>query len=50
MLVDENLGLFEMKWDSLYADLLLPFSGGIGGGVLEEDQFMFFQRGGVNPI
>ena len=49
MLVDENFGLFEMKWDSLYADLLIPFKGAVGGGVVEEDQFMFFQRGGDEP-
>jgi class 3 adenylate cyclase len=49
MLVADNFGLFEMKWDSLYADLLYSFSGGTGGMVLEEDQFMFFQRGGDEP-
>jgi signal transduction histidine kinase len=46
LLWDEARGLFEMKWDSLYADLQVSMKAGVGGWDMDEDRYMFFHGGG----
>ena len=44
LVYDENHGFFEIKKDSLFADLVLPFKDFIGRIVLEEDSLLFLKN------
>ena len=48
---DENHGIFEIKENSPFADLLIPFQSytSVGRMVLVEDEFIFLQHGGELP-
>jgi len=46
---DERHGIFEIKENSLFADLVTPFKSLVGRMVLEEDRFIFLQGFGSAP-
>jgi len=46
LLFDERHGVFEIRGDSLVADLIIPFKASVGRFVLGNDHLLFLQGGG----
>ena len=49
LIADERHGIFEIKENSLFADLLIPFKSPVGRMVLEDERLLFLSGVGEGP-
>jgi hypothetical protein len=50
LICSESHGIFELKENNLYADLLVPFSHVTGAVILADDNYLFFEDGSPSPV